>query len=452
MHNQEETIAAVATPPGEGGVAIIRISGKGAVDVAAQVFSGPVPTFRSHTAHYGRILNRAKEVVDDVLLLPMLGPKSYTGEDTVEIHCHGGSIVTRRVLEVVLEAGARAAQPGEFTYRAFLNGKLDLAQAEAVQELICAKNEHALQAAEGQLRGSLSQKIRGFQAGLTDSAAILEAWVDFPEEGLEFATLEEVSGDIEKVVLLMEKLRDTFHNGKILHDGIAMCLVGCPNVGKSSLMNALLDKDRAIVSPIAGTTRDVLEDHLRINGLNFRIMDTAGVRKADEAIEMEGIRRTQKAMEEADLILLVLDASRPLNDEDHDLIGKVLPNKTIVVWNKTDLSHSHRSAIPLPHQVSISALHKTGIEELHQKIDAVIWEKGAPPKDEILITSLRHKEALSNAIDACRQIQQGLHNNVSPEFLSQDMRHALKELGKVIGTDITEDILSAIFSKFCIGK
>ena len=452
LSDRETTIAAVATPPGEGGVAIIRISGKEAVAIAEKIYAGPVRSYKSHTAHYGRIVNSAGEVVDDVLLLPMLGNRSYTGEDTVEIHCHGGSLVTRMVLEVVFEAGARAAQPGEFTYRAYINGKIDLAQAEAVQELICAKNEHALQAAEGQLRGALSQKILGFQEGLTDSTAILEAWVDFPEEGLEFATLEEVSEAIEKVIYPMEKLRDTFHNGKILHDGISMCLIGCPNVGKSSLMNALLDKDRAIVSPIAGTTRDVLEDQMRINGLNFRVMDTAGVRKAEEAIEMEGIRRTQKAMEEADLILLVLDGSRPLNEEDHDLIRKVLPHKTIAVWNKSDLPNAEKASLHFPHQISLSALQKTGIEELHQKIDAVIWEKGAPPKDEILITSLRHKEALTNAIQACKQVQKGLVDGVSPEFLSQDMRHALRELGKVIGTDITEDILSAIFSKFCIGK
>jgi len=452
LFNPDSTIAAIATPPGEGGVAIIRISGKEALDVAAQIFSGPAKTYQTHSAHYGRILNKTGEVIDDVLLLLMLGRRSYTGEDTVEIHCHGGSLVTRRVLEVVLETGARAAQPGEFTYRAFMNGKIDLAQAEAVQELIHAKNEHALQSAEGQLRGALSNKIRSFQEGLTQAAAILEAWVDFPEEGLEFATLEEISDDIEKVVLAMERLRDTFHNGKIIHDGISMCLVGCPNVGKSSLMNALLDKDRAIVSPIAGTTRDVLEDHLRINGLNFRLMDTAGVRKADEAIEQEGIRRTQKAMEEADLILLVLDASRNLTEEDRELMEKVLPHKTIVVWNKSDLPSSKTSPLPFPHQMSLSALQRSGIDELHQKIDAVLWEKGAPPKDEILITSLRHKEALSNAIEACRLVQKGLVTDVSPEFLSQDMRHALKELGKVIGTDITEDILSAIFSKFCIGK
>ena len=452
MFDQNSTIAAVATPPGEGGVAIIRISGNEALAVAERIYSGPVRKYASHSAHYGKILNMKGEIVDDVLLLPMLGQRSYTGEETVEIHCHGGSLVTRRVLEVVLQAGARAAQPGEFTYRAFLNNKIDLAQAEAVQELISAKNEHALQAAEGQLRGALSEKIRSFQEGLTEAAAILEAWIDFPEEGLEFATLEEISTDIQKVITPMEKLRDTFHDGKILHDGITMCLAGCPNVGKSSLMNALLDKERAIVSPIAGTTRDVLEDHLRINGLNFRLMDTAGVRQADEAIEMEGIRRTQKAMDEADLILLVLDASRPLSDEDWGLIGNVPQKKTIAIWNKSDLPISVQPPLPFPHQVSLSALRKERIGELHAKIDQVIWDKGTPPKDEILITSLRHKEALSNAIESCRSIQQGLIDGISPEFLSQNMRHALQELGKVIGTDITEDILSAIFSKFCIGK
>lgn len=447
-----ETIAAVATPPGEGGVAIVRISGKDALAVAAKVFSGPVHTYKTHTLHFGQVVNGAQEHIDDALLAVMLGKRSYTGEDTVEIHCHGGSLVTRRVLDAVLVAGARAAGPGEFTFKAFINGKIDLAQAEAVQELICAKNERALDAAEEQLKGALSQKVGAFQSRLTDIAAILEAWVDFPEEGLEFASMDEVCGTLENICREMHHLVATFRDGKIIHEGISLCLVGSPNVGKSSLMNALLDKERAIVSHIPGTTRDIVEDHMRLNGLNFKLIDTAGIRATDEVIEQEGIRRSKAAMQQADLILLVLDASRALDEQDQALLAQAPPSKTVVVWNKTDLPHSALPPLPFPHITTLSAKQRTGLEDLHKAIDTVIWQGGAPSKDELLITNVRHKEALMQAIDACQMLIDGLKSDVSPEFLSIDMRQTLAALGSIIGTNITEDILSAIFSKFCIGK
>ncbi|MCE2982727.1 MAG: tRNA uridine-5-carboxymethylaminomethyl(34) synthesis GTPase MnmE [Parachlamydia sp.] len=447
-----ETIAAIATPPGEGGVAIIRISGREALSIADQVFSGPVLDYKTHTAHYGQVRNRQGMPIDNALLLVMLAPRSYTGENTVEIHCHGGSLITRRVLETVLEAGARAALPGEFTFNAYMNGKLDLSQAEAVQELICAKNEKALDAAENQLKGSLSRKVETFQSHLTEIAAILEAWVDFPEEGLEFATMEELNESMDQIAKEMGRLVATFHDGKILHDGLSLCLVGCPNVGKSSLMNALLDKDRAIVSPIPGTTRDVLEDHLRLNGINIKLSDTAGIREAFESIEQEGIVRTKKAMQEADLILLVLDAHQGITTEDGQLLDQVPLEKTIIVWNKIDLRNESLEAIEAPYVVRLSAKNREGLDRLHEMIDQVIWKYGPPSKEEIVITNIRHKEALTQAIEFIRKVQDGLRNDVSPEFLTLDMRGALLNLGKIIGTNISEDILSAIFSKFCIGK
>lgn len=447
-----ETIAAIATPPGEGGVAIIRISGDRALDVADKIFSGPVHTYRTHTAHYGRIRNAAGEHIDHVLLLVMLGNRSYTGESTVEIHCHGGSLITRRVLEVVLAAGARAALPGEFTFKAFINGKIDLAQAEAVQELICAKNEKALDAAENQLKGALSQKIKTFQHSLTEIAAILEAWVDFPEEGLEFASMEEIVCEIDRICHSMEKLAGSFHDGKILHDGLSLCLVGCPNVGKSSLMNALLDKNRAIVSAIPGTTRDVLEDFMRLNGLHLKLSDTAGIRETEEYVEQEGIKRSRETMLQADVIILVLDAHKGIDPADQRLLEEVPKEKTIVVWNKSDLPHANLPVLEFKQIIPVSAKEKAGLKELHEAIDAIIWQHGPPSKEEIVITNIRHKEALVNSIEAGRRLQEGLRQNVSPEFLTIDMRLCLMELGKVIGTNITEDILSAIFSKFCIGK
>lgn len=447
-----ETIAAIATPPGEGGVAIIRVSGEQALSIVAKVFSGPIFSYKTHTAHFGQIRNSKGEPIDDVLVLVMLDRRSYTGESTVEVHCHGGRLVTRRVLEAILEAGARAALPGEFTFKAFMNGKLDLAQAEAVQALICAKNERALEAAEKQLQGKLSHKISYFQQTLVQIAAILEAWVDFPDEGLEFATMEEICQDLDLLCQEMEKLVATFHNGRILHDGLSLCLIGCPNVGKSSLMNALLDKERAIVSPTPGTTRDVLEDHLKINGLHIKLSDTAGIREADEMIEQEGIRRSREAMQQSDLILLVLDAHTGIKELDQHLFDQVPKHKTVAIWNKIDLAHDPLPTLDFPHVISLSAKHKYGLEKLHAAIDAVIWQAGIPSKEEILITNIRHKEALVSSIAALQQVIEGLKMGMSPEFLTLDMRQALSELGKIIGTNITEDILSAIFSKFCIGK
>lgn len=451
-----ETIAAVATPPGEGGVAIIRITGNNAINIAAKVFSGPVHSFATHSVHYGEIRNCKGERIDDVLLIPMLGRRSYSGEDTVEIHCHGGSLITRRVLDVVLHAGARAANPGEFTFKAFINGKIDLAQAEAIQELICAKNERALDAAEEQLKGNLSEYISGFQHSLTQIAAILEAWVDFPEEGLEFASIEEVCDELEQICSKMQTLADTFHDGRIINDGISLCLVGSPNVGKSSLMNALLDKERAIVSHIPGTTRDVLEDHMRLNGLNFKLMDTAGIRTTDEVIEQEGIRRSQMAIQEADLILFVLDAAKGLDEHDMRLINLLPTEKTIAIWNKIDLCEGQANIelplLPISQVVKLSAKHRKGLKSLHDAIDDVIWKKGPPSREEVLVTNVRHKECLLKAIESCRKVIDGLKMGVSPEFISMDMRETLKALGLILGTDITEDILSAIFSKFCIGK
>ncbi len=444
-----ETIAAVATPPGEGGVAIIRISGHTAVDVASKVFVGPVRSYKSHTLHFGKIIDRAGQVVDEVLIVVMKAPRSYTGEETVEIHCHGGSLITRRVLQTVLDAGARAALPGEFTFKAYMNGKLDLAQAEAVQTVIAAKNDLALKAAEGQLQGTLSKKVAQFQKELLDLAAILEAWVDFPEEGLEFASFEEVIGALKSVEQRMEVLGKTFEEGKILHEGLTLCLSGAPNVGKSSLMNALLGKERAIVTEIAGTTRDLLEADLRIGGLHFKLIDTAGIRDAEEVVEQEGIRRSMKALSEADLVMLVLDAARGLQKEDEEILRQAPKHKTLVIWNKVDLPTSHSSP---QGSIPISAKEGHGMSELKEAIEKLVWKKGAPSKEEVVITNVRHFQALMSAKENVGKLIKGLQSGVSPEFLAADMRAALKDLGTIIGQDISEEILSAIFSKFCVGK
>ncbi len=447
-----DTIAAIATPPGEGGVAIIRISGNDAISVAEKIFSGPIRSYKTHTAHFGKVIDSDGNVLDEVLALVMLAPKSYTGEDTVEIHCHGGSLISRRVLETILKAGARAAQPGEFTFKAFINGKLDLAQAEAVQQFIGAKNDLALQAAEQQLQGKLSKLVRSFQTELIDIAAILEAWVDFPEEDLEFATMDEVISTLNEVLQQMQELAGTFHNGKIVSDGISLCLAGPPNVGKSSLMNALLGKERAIVTDIPGTTRDLIEEDLKLGDLHFHLIDTAGIRDTHEIIEQEGIRRSREAMRQADLILLVLDASRGICPESQRLVSDAPKEKTLLIWNKIDLPHATPIPIGFTNFSCISAKEGTGLDLLRQQIDRLIWQKGPPAKGEVVITSLRHHQALVNAILALQILIEGLRSNISPEFVSSDMRKVLTELGTIIGTNITEDVLSAIFCKFCIGK
>ncbi len=451
-YSQEETIAAIATPPGEGGVAVIRISGKEAIAIAAKIFSGKVAMFESHRAYFGKVLSLEKEILDECLLMVMRAPRSYTGEDTVEIFCHGGRLITRRVLDAALSAGARPAGPGEFTLRAFMNNKIDLVQAEAVQQIIAAKSELALGAASEQLYGNLSSRVQGYQERLTQIMAIFEAWVDFPDEGLEFASFSEVQADLEAICNEMEKLIATFHEGKMIQDGLYLCLLGSPNVGKSSLMNALLNTERAIVSETPGTTRDTLEEDLKLHGLHFRLVDTAGVRKTEEHIEKEGIRRTEKAMEKADLILLVMDSARPLDEGDKALLASVPKEKTILVWNKIDLPSSEVGSYSFPYTVRVSAKQQSGLEELKEAIASVIWRGKPPSKEEIVITNVRHKNALVQAVSSCRKVIVGLQTDLSAEFISMDMRKALQDLGRIIGTDITEDVLSAIFSTFCVGK
>lgn len=447
-----ETIAAISTPPGEGGISIIRISGNQALEVAEKIFSGPVSSYISHTAHLGMVCDGDGNRIDEALLLLMRGPRSYTGEDSVELQCHGGMIASRKVLEACLEAGARAALPGEFTFKAFMNGKLDLAQAEAVQKLISAKNEQAFSAAGKHLEGALSKKIDEFQKDLTRLGAILEAWVDFPEEGIEFASEEEIIANLSTVQEKMRALLNTFNDGKKIDQGISLCIIGSPNAGKSSLMNALLDQDRAIVTPIAGTTRDLLHEELTIGGLHFTLTDTAGIRQTDEIVEQEGIRRSKAAIQTADIVLLVIDAAKQIDREELELFDTLPKEKTIALWNKIDLPSHTVCQTPFLHVLKISAKERVGLEVVKKTIHQLIWQKGAPPKDELFITTLRHKEALARAILDINSVILGLQKKVSPEFLTADLRSALTELGRMIGTNITEEILSSIFSQFCIGK
>jgi len=446
-YEQGQTIAAIATPPGVGGVAIIRISGDHALDIANKVFSGPIHKYVTHTAHVGAILDIEGDTIDEGLALIMKKPKSYTGEDTVELHCHGGTIVSRKVLEAVVNAGARPALPGEFTFKAFQNGKIDLTRAEAVQEIIASKSEIACQMAKNHLEGRLYDQISLFQKKITDLGAAFEAWIDFPEEELEILSKKDILDDVKKILIDMTALHQSFHDGKILHAYPSLCLIGAPNVGKSSLMNALTGKERAIVTQIPGTTRDILEEEIQIAGITFHLLDTAGIRKTDETIEKEGVCRSYRAAHNADLILLVLDVTDPMH------IPPQLPSrKTLVVWNKIDLQHTLLPHLPFSHQTRVSAKKRLGLHSLKKEIHRILWHKNPPSKEELVLTNIRHYHALGSAITSLTKVVEGVESEKSPEFLISDMRHSLKALGTIIGKNITEEILNTIFSKFCIGK
>jgi tRNA modification GTPase len=442
----ERTIAAICTPPGEGAVSMIRISGPESISIANKIFSGDVSKYNSHTVHFGRILSNTGEVIDEVLLLVMFKGRSYTGEATIEIMCHGGVLITQKVLQRIFEAGADAARPGEFTFMAYRNGKIDLAQAEAVQQLIAAKSEQALKTAEEQLSGKVSIRIKDIQRSLTDITAILEAWVDYPEEGLEFATVEEVIDMLKTLLAKMQILAGTFHEGKAITHGISLCLLGLPNVGKSSLLNALLQTNRAIVTDIAGTTRDLLKEDLFFKGLHFQIIDTAGIRSTEEIVEKEGIRRSMEAAEKADIVLILLDITRPITREEKELID--LHKEAIILFNKADLPHIDHDITG----IEISALEGIGLETLQETIVTKALGETRAQKGEVIITKERHFLALKDAIAAVEKAAHGLQTEISPEFLVFDMRDALHSLSTILGTNVTEDILGAIFSKFCVGK
>ncbi|MBI5274239.1 MAG: tRNA uridine-5-carboxymethylaminomethyl(34) synthesis GTPase MnmE [Chlamydiales bacterium] len=445
------TITAIASAIGEGGVAVIRLSGQDAIHIANKLLSINLIEIKSHVVKYAVVVDQHNQVVDEVLFFIMRSPKSFTGEDVVEIHCHGGVIIPNKILTLLLYHGATLALPGEFTQRAFLNGKIDLSQAEAIQEMIHAKNEIGYKLAKQQLLGKLSERIRYFQEEITDITAIIEAWVDYPEEGLEFASEEEMNQRLLTIFHQMKQLLETFHDGKRLSEGLELCIMGIPNVGKSSLLNALLRKDRAIVTPIPGTTRDLIEEELIIDQLSFRITDTAGIRETEEIIEQEGIRRSHQKALESDIILFLLDATKQVSREELDLIHALPKHKRIIIWNKIDQSTPCDMGLFLD-SLCISAKETIGIEALKQTIKAKALESQQLNDAELLLTKQRHFHALQESLSHLNKCIEGFQLQISPEFLSIDLRECLKSLGHIIGRNITEDILDSIFSKFCVGK
>ena len=458
----EDTIAAIATPLGQGGLAVIRLSGPQALRVADRSFvpAGPQSLSPSqalsHTIHYGRIV-RSGRTVDEVLVAVMRAPRTFTREDTVEISCHGGVLPAKLVLDTVLENGARLAGPGEFTRRAFLNGRLDLAQAEAVADLIHSRTELALEAANEQLAGKLSQRINQLRDEMIRTLAHVEAHIDFPDEDISPDTRGQLIARLERGVAFMAELLRTANEGRILRQGIRAAIVGRPNAGKSSLLNQLLGQDRAIVSPIAGTTRDTIEETANIRGLPVIFIDTAGLREARDEIELEGIRRSRQSLAQAEFILHVLDASEPLTDADKNYLAEFADKKRILVRNKTDLPVKLElpATFNIQHStfnIEVSCTSGQGIEALKDAIKNLVW--AGEIKAEMLQVTInsRHQDALNRARATARLATDALRADATLELVAMDLRIAANAVGEIVGKTTTEDLLDSIFSAFCIGK
>ncbi len=451
----DDTIAAIATPLGEGGLAVIRISGAQALAVADKSF---VPVGKSsmkpsaaptHTLHYGRIAN-AGRVIDEVLVAVLRAPRTFTREDTVEITCHGGLLAAKLVLDTVLAHGARLAQPGEFTQRAFLNGRIDLAQAEAVADVIHARTELSLAAANEQLAGKLSQRINQLRDDLVKTLAHVEAHIDFPDEDIAPDTKQHLIARLERGVAFMGELLRTADEGQILRRGIRAAIIGRPNVGKSSLLNQLLGHDRAIVSAIAGTTRDTIEETANIRGLPVVFIDTAGLRESGDEIEIEGIRRSRASLEKAELILHVLDASEPLTPADENYLREFAGKKRILVVNKADLPRQLK--LELSGAVEISCASGAGLERLKDAIKELIWAGEIKAEMLQVMINSRHQDALRRARAATRLTMDALISNQTLELAAMDLRIAVNAVGEIVGKTTTEDLLDSIFSQFCLGK
>lgn len=458
--NQTDTIAAIATVAGNSGIGIIRVSGDEAISVVNRIFqSGKVEesllTAQSHTIHYGFLCD-GEEVIDEVLVMLMRGPRSFTAEDTVEIDCHGGVLVTRRILETVLKAGARLAEPGEFTKRAFLNGRIDLSQAEAVIDVINAKNNYALQSSVGQLRGSVSKKIHELRERILYEIAFIESALDDPEhislDGYPGQLLDKIRGMEEELSSL---IRSSL-NGRVISEGVKTVILGKPNAGKSSLLNVLVGEERAIVTDIAGTTRDTLEEHINLEGISLNIVDTAGIRDTEDTVEKIGVSRALETAENADLIIYVTDASVELDENDFRIMEFIKDKKAVVLLNKSDLkavvSEEEITKYSGHDALFISAKEEIGIRELEGKIKSLFYDGTIDFNDQVLITNVRHANALRESLVSIKMVESSIENGMPEDFFSIDLMNAYEKLGLIIGESMEDDLVNEIFSKFCMGK
>lgn len=452
-----DTIVAPATPPGEGGVAIIRLSGPCSVEALSVVFRGRTnpPQMSSHRMYLGRLVGRNEQTIDEVLAVIMRAPRSYTGEDVVEIHCHGGSQILRSVLDLLLDAGARMAAPGEFTQRAFLNGRMDLTQAEAVVDIIRARSERAGRVALDQLEGQLSRRIYNYSGKIKESLTLLEAHIDFPDDEVGALDLTGVAETIRELRDEMVSLANSFDLGRALREGISVLILGKPNVGKSSLMNAVLGESRAIVTAIPGTTRDTLEENLVLAGFPVRLIDAAGVRSTSDPVEREGVQRARNKALSADLVLLVVDSSMLLDAEDLQALELCRPEKTLLVLNKSDQAQVCDLA-PLAsftRRVAVSAKYALGLDELRKAIVSYLdHNEGLSGGEGGVITERRHRDALLGATSDLNGFLDAITSREPLECLAMDLRGALEALGQITGETTPDEILEQIFSRFCIGK
>lgn len=468
-----DTIAAIATGMTESGIGIVRISGSGAVEVGDGIVRSPsgrriLKKAESHRFYYGFVVNPGDGVeIDEVLAVVMRGPRSFTGEDTVEIQCHGGVLVMRRILECALRCGARLAEPGEFTKRAFLNGRMDLSRAEAVMDVIGAQNDRALGYSLGQLRGRLSGKVRELRGRLLYETAFIESALDDPEHFDLDGYGEGLSGKLDGVIEELRRLIGTADNGRLIKEGIRTVILGKPNVGKSSLLNCLLGEERAIVTDVAGTTRDVLEESLRLGDICLNIVDTAGIRDTEDTVERIGVERALRYAREADFIVYVTDASMELDENDREIVSVIGDKRTIVLLNKSDLEavvteeeiralFVENEADPSGRErfvvLHTSAKEGAGIEELEQAVKEMFFHGEIGSSNEIVITSMRHKEALEEACAALMLVKGSIEDGMPEDFYSIDLMNAYKALGRIIGEEVDDDLVEEIFSKFCMGK
>lgn len=460
-----DTIAAIATAMSNSGIGVIRISGEDAVEIADKIYRSKngkkkLSNQKTHTIHYGYIYDEDL-LIDEVMVLIMRAPHSFTAEDTVEIDCHGGMLVMNKILETVLKNGARVAEPGEFTKRAFLNGRIDLTKAEAVMDLIESQNDYALKSSIDQLKGSVYEKITSFRNIIIHEIAFIESALDDPEHISLNGYPDELMKTIDLLLDEMKRMLISFQNGKVLKEGIKTVILGKPNAGKSSLLNKLLGEEKAIVTEIAGTTRDVLEQYINLDGIGIHIIDTAGIRKTEDIVEKIGVDRAMKQAQEADLILYVVDSSKPLDQDDYSIMKLMSSKKFIILLNKSDLNTvvsiedlENLCKEDKDHFVIIQTSMKdeTGIDQLEDAIKKYFISGKIDFNNEANITNIRHKEALSDAYESLKLVKKSIEDEMPEDFLSIDLMNAYSSLGKIIGQEVEDDLVNEIFSKFCMGK
>lgn len=455
-----DTIAAISSAAGNSGIGIIRVSGYEAIEVVDKIFrpankNKKLANVESHTVHYGHIMDGDK-TLDQVLVIVMKNPHSYTGEDTVEIDCHGGMLILKKVLDLVLKNGARTAEPGEFTKRAFLNGRIDLSQAEAVMDLINSKNDFALNSSIEQLKGGVSDAIKDIRKNIIYHIAFIESALDDPEHISLDGYDEEITKMLNENINKISKLVNSFDNGRIMKEGIKTVILGKPNAGKSSLLNLMLGEDRAIVTDIEGTTRDTLEENINFNGLSLKIIDTAGIRDTEDLVERIGVNKAKEIAKEGDLIIYVVDGSRELDDNDREIIKLINDKQAIILVNKSDMDtvinidelkkDSNRDVI------LFSAKNGEGMDQLEEEIRNMFYSGKVTYNDQVYITNARHKEALENALESLKQVKNSVDAGMPEDFYSIDLMDAYTDLGLIIGESVEDDLVNEIFSKFCMGK